>query len=201
MVLVPFELRLRQATVTIDTSHSGVYGCGVRPMVEHLESEEGVRLLLTPNQSLSWRGNVRVWALLFTLSLIIATGMALAGAWVVMPFAGIELVALAAGIYYTARSCQLREVLSISPGNLTLERGRRTKEAEWTMPRRYARIRADMPRHPFTPPKLFLCYRGQDIPLGGFLNVEDTQILLRILEGKGVSIDRRAPEPDIGFWY
>ncbi|AZT84767.1 DUF2244 domain-containing protein [Marinobacter sp. NP-4(2019)] len=170
-------------------------------MVEHLECNEGLRLLLTPNRSLSWRGNVQVWLALFTVSLVIATGMAVAGAWVVMPFAGLELIALAAGIYYTAQACQTREVLSIYTDSLTLEKGRRVKQAEWTLPRRYARVRVHMPRHPFTPAKLFLTYREQDISLGAFLNVEDTQILLRILEGKGVSIDRRAPESDIPFWH
>lgn len=170
-------------------------------MVEHLECEKGLRLLLTPNQSLSWRGNVQVWLALFTVSLVIATGMALAGAWVVMPFAGLELIAVAAGIYYTAQACQTREILSVDTDCFTLEKGRRVKQAEWTLPRRYARVRANMPRHPFTPPKLSLTYREQIIPLGAFLNVEDTQILLRILEGKGVDIDRRAPESNIGFWY
>ncbi|MEQ9547024.1 MAG: DUF2244 domain-containing protein [Marinobacter sp.] len=169
-------------------------------MIEHLECKKGLRLLLTPNQSLSWRGNVQVWLALFSVSLVIATGMALAGAWVVMPFAGLELIALAAGIYYTARACQTREILSVYPDSLTLEKGRRVKQAEWTLPRHYARVRANMPRHPFTPPKLFLSYREEHIPLGAFLNVEDTQILLRILEGKGVNIDRRAPEPNLGYW-
>ncbi|MEX2473942.1 DUF2244 domain-containing protein [Marinobacter sp.] len=170
-------------------------------MVEHLECDNGVRLLLTPNRSLTWRGNVRFWFALFAVSLMISTGMVLAGAWVIAPFAGLELIALAAGIYYTARACQSQEVFAVSADTFRLEQGRRTRQREWRFPRRYTRVRVELPRHAFTPAKLFLCHRDQDVALGAFLNVEDTQILLRILEGKGVPLDRRSPAPDIGFWY
>ncbi|MGM0766780.1 MAG: DUF2244 domain-containing protein [Pseudomonadota bacterium] len=170
-------------------------------MVEHLQCDHGVRLLLTPNRSLSWRGNVRVWLALFAVSLAISVGMVLAGAWVILPFAGLEMLALATGIYCTSRACQAREVLAITPELVTLEKGRQTKHCEWQLPRAYTRVRVDLPRHGFTPPKLFLNHRGQDVAVGGFLNVEDTQILLRILEGRGVVLDRQAPAPDMPFWY
>lgn len=170
-------------------------------MVEHLECDQGVRLLLTPNRSLSWQGNVRIWLALFVVSLVISMGMAIAGAWVIVPFAGLELMALAAGIYVTSRNCQVREVLMIGPGGITLEKGRTKKHSEWHFPGQYTRVRVRLPRHPFAPSKLFLTHREQSIPLGPFLNVEDTQILLRILEGKGVTLDRQTPSPNVSFWY
>ena len=82
-------------------------------MVERLPHPDGFRLVLTPNRSLSWHGNVRIWAALFVLSALIATGFTLMGAWVIIPFAGLELIALACGIYLTSRECQRQEVLSI----------------------------------------------------------------------------------------
>ena len=75
-------------------------------MVERLPHPDGFRLVLTPNRSLSWHGNVRIWAALFVLSALIATGFTLMGAWVIIPFAGLELIALACGIYLTSRECQ-----------------------------------------------------------------------------------------------
>lgn len=170
-------------------------------MVEHLEYDHGVRLLLTPNRSLSWQGNVRLWLALFVVSLMISTGMVMAGAWVIVPFAGLELLALATGIYLTSRACQAQEVLIISEDGLTLEKGRNTKQSEWQFPRQYTRVRVNLPRHPFAPAKLFLTHRDQKVALGPFLNVEDTQILLRILEGKGVTLDRQVRVPNVGFWY
>ncbi|MDX1800905.1 MAG: DUF2244 domain-containing protein, partial [Marinobacter sp.] len=63
-------------------------------MIRHGQHSDGVRLLLSPNCSLSWRDNVRIWIALCALSAIIVTGMVWAGAWLVFPFAGLELGAL-----------------------------------------------------------------------------------------------------------
>ena len=173
-------------------------------MVERLPHPDGfrlVRLLLTPNRSLSWQGNVRIWAALFIVSALIATGFSLAGAWVIIPFAGLELIALACGIYLTSRSCQRQEVLFISNDDIRLEKGRKRKQAEWTLPARYARLQVHSPPHPFTPAKLRLAHRDTEVSIGGFLNIEDTEKLIGMLEQKGLLIERKEPDPKIGLWF
>ncbi|MDX1635125.1 MAG: DUF2244 domain-containing protein [Marinobacter sp.] len=168
-------------------------------MVEHHRDEQGVRLLLTPNRSLSWPANVRIWLALCLLSLCIVTGMALAGAWLVIPFAGLELGALAAAFYYTARQCRKKEVLSICGDTLRLEKGINRKQAEWELPRRYTRVYISHPRHPFTPPKLRLRHRDVDISLGAFLNMQDASLLLKILETQGLQMERA--RPPLTYWF
>lgn len=170
-------------------------------MVEQIQHPDGIRLLLTPNHSLSWRGNVRIWLGLLALSTVIAGGMALAGAWVIIPFAGLELAALAAAIYLTSRACQRREVLTIDDTDIHLEKGRTQKLAQWTLPRRYARLRLNAPPHPFTPPKLELVHRDTQVSLGTFLNIEDTDALIQLLQSRGLVIERREPDPKIGLWF
>lgn len=170
-------------------------------MVEHLKHPDGIRLLLTPNHSLSWRGNVQIWLGLLAISAVIAGSMAIAGAWVIIPFAGLELAALAAGFYLTSRDCQRREVLTIDDTDIHLEKGRSRKLAEWTLPKRYARVRLNAPRHPFTPPRLELIHRETNVSLGNFLNIEDTDILIRLLESRGMAIERRQPGPQAGLWF
>jgi uncharacterized membrane protein len=165
-------------------------------MIEQLESDDDRRFLLTPNRSMSWQGNMRIWMALFVLSALIVTGFTLIGAWVVLPFAGLELAALAAGFYHTSRQCQKQEVLILGQDDIRLEKGIKRKEAEWEMPRQYTRVWQEEARHPFTPPKLHLQFRNEEVSLGGFLNIEDTQALLAILQQYGVLIQRRKkPEP------
>jgi uncharacterized membrane protein len=166
-------------------------------MVEQFPSDDkGAHYRLTPNQSMSWRGNVRIWLALLALSALIVTGFSLVGAWVILPFAGLELAALAAGFYYTSRQCQRQEVLVLGPDLIRLEKGMKRKEAEWEMPRQYTRVWQDEPRHPFTPSKLHLQFRDQEIPLGAFLNLDDTRALLAILQRYGILIQKRKkPEP------
>ena len=169
-------------------------------MIEQLPSDdEAKRYLLTPNRSLSWQGNVRVWLGLLALSAVIVTGFSLVGAWVILPFAGLELAALAAGFYYTSRECQRQEVLVLGPGLIRLEKGMKRKHAEWEMPRQYSRIWQNEQHHPFTPPKLHLQFRNEEVSLGSFLNMDDTDALLVILQRSGITIQKRKkPEPS---WF
>ncbi|MDX1756156.1 MAG: DUF2244 domain-containing protein [Marinobacter sp.] len=170
-------------------------------MVQQLPGRQETRLLLAPNHSLSWRGNVRTWCALALLSLIVATGMALIGAWVVLPLAGLELLALAAAIYATAHACQRQEVLTISGDDLRLEKGHRDKQAEWSLPRLYTRLVLSPGSHPESPPKLYLEHRDTTLALGDFLNRADTETLIAILERQGIRTERRAPQPTFWFWY
>jgi uncharacterized membrane protein len=166
-------------------------------MVEQLPSEnDGARYLLTPNRSMSWQGNARIWMALFALTAVIVTGFSLVGAWGILPFAGLELAALAAGFYYTSRKCQKQEVLVLGPDHIRLEKGMKRKEAEWEMPRQYTRLWRNEARHPFTPSKLYLQFRDEEISVGSFLNMDDTQALLAILQQYGITIQKRKkPEP------
>lgn len=170
-------------------------------MVERLPDPDGFRLLLTPNRSLSWHGNVRIWIGLFVISAMIAAGFTLIGAWVIIPFAGLELVALACGIYVTSRECQRQEVLSIDNDDIHLEKGRKRKQAEWKFPTRYARFRIHSPPHPFTPARLSLAHRDTEVSIGQFLNIEDTEKLIGMLESRGLLIERKEPDPEIGLWF
>jgi uncharacterized membrane protein len=51
------------------------------------------------NRSLSPVGRLVFLALIFSNILIIAAGLALAGAWLILPFAGVEMAALAIAFY------------------------------------------------------------------------------------------------------
>jgi Integral membrane protein len=122
-------------------------------MIERIENDNGTSLVLTPNRSLSWQGNLILWCAFTVLVLVIATGMALAGAWVVLPFAGLELLGLLAGLYYTSRQCHQQEVLHITPETVRLEKGLYQKECEWEMPRQWVRLYLTMPIRGWKPPQ------------------------------------------------
>jgi uncharacterized membrane protein len=55
------------------------------------------------NRSLSPAGRLVFLALIFSNIVIVAAGFALMGAWLVTPFAGLEIVALAVAFYLDAR--------------------------------------------------------------------------------------------------
>lgn len=57
-------------------------------------------LLAKPNSSLSPRGMIQVMGLIAGVSLLVAVGFSIAGAWLVLPFAGLELAVLGFAFYY-----------------------------------------------------------------------------------------------------
>ncbi|MCG8517802.1 MAG: DUF2244 domain-containing protein [Pseudomonadales bacterium] len=161
-------------------------------MVQFLESRQGIRLLLTPNRSLSWRGNVIIWCLLCLPVLAATLALTLAGAWMVLPFAGLELGALAAGLYCTSRDCHRKEVLTIDRDLVRLEKGHSHRQCQWEWPARYTRV-CQQTSNRLLPanPRLYLQHRDTRILLAGFLNPSDVDRLLVILAGAGLTIDRR----------
>ena len=167
-------------------------------MVEYLEHDEGRALRLTPNRSLSWEGNILFFALIAMVTLMVAVGWSLAGAWMILPFAGLELVVVAYGLYYTSRQCYRQEVLVLTNDTVRLEKGVNQKESEWSMPRGWARVIMEMPRHGFAPPRLMLAYHDTRVPLARFLNPRDLETFVEFLENAGIRVERHHPA---GVWW
>lgn len=161
-------------------------------MIKEEQQPEHLKLLMSPNRSMSWQGNVRILASLFALSGLIISAMLYVGAWPVVPFAGLELIAVTAALYYTALRCRQQEVLIIESDALRLEKGIYKLESQWELPRRYTRLVMTEPAHPWTPPALHLRHRETEVPLAPFLNVDDNARLVQALQRQGITIERRA---------
>ncbi|XOZ34474.1 DUF2244 domain-containing protein [Halomonadaceae bacterium KBTZ08] len=162
-------------------------------MLEYLDHEEGRALRLTPNRSLSWYGNIAFFGLIAVVTLIVAIGWSLAGAWMILPFAGLELAVVAYGLYYTSRQCHRQEVLVVTADTVRLEKGINRKESEWSVPRYWVRVIMEMPRHGFEVPRLVLAYHDTRVPVARFLNPEDLQEFMAFLEASGIRIERHYP--------
>jgi uncharacterized membrane protein len=81
------------------------------------EQANGSSLLLKRNCSISPGGMLRVFGLLALASLGIAMGFALAGAWLILPFAGLEVLALGAAFLVHARHATDFERIEVSTGS------------------------------------------------------------------------------------
>jgi len=78
-------------------------------------------ILLQPNQSLSFSGNLWVFVSLVAVSLGISLAFALAGAWMILPFAGLEVLLLAALFGYVYLESTRREVIRINGERVQLD--------------------------------------------------------------------------------
>lgn len=112
-----------------------------------------------------------------TVSMTVAIGLALQGFWPILPFAGAELLALAAALYCVAVRGTASEVVSVQAYTIEVEKGRRKLEQRWEFPRAWAQIRLVRPRVAWYPSRLVICSHGRQVELGGFLNEDERRRL------------------------
>lgn len=83
--------------------------------------DEGFDLLLKRNCSISPAGLLCAYAVIAVATAMIALFFAVMGAWVVVPFAGLELVLLGVAFLWNARHAADYERIALGPRRLTVE--------------------------------------------------------------------------------
>ncbi len=135
-------------------------------------------ILLRADSSLSWRGNMRFLIVLTILSLSIASGFLALGLWPVLPFAVLEMGILCACLYHRVRQCHRQEIITLSVGDLILERGFQRRETIVSLSRQAVKVLIARGT-PMRLPKVLLSSDGWQLPLGDFLNQQDSDVLIK----------------------
>jgi uncharacterized membrane protein len=90
-------------------------------------------LVLKRNCSMSPKALAGVFAALALVVLLIGAGFALVGAWLVLPFAGLEVLLLAGAYVAYGRHAADYERLEIAPGDLTVELAQANRVARYRL--------------------------------------------------------------------
>jgi uncharacterized membrane protein len=85
-------------------------------------STSDFEVVLKPNCSLTPKGRVIAVGIAACFSFLVALGFALIGAWLVLPFAGLEVLGVAYAFYYIHSHAQDYESLVISGDKLAIEK-------------------------------------------------------------------------------
>lgn len=154
----------------------------------------GERLIvLQPDSSASWAINKRVLYGMTIFSLAIAGAFAAVGAWVVLPFAGLEMLALGSALYWVSWKQQYRHVLHFRDGRLLIEKGVYYPKRQWHWHCSASRILVGEAAHFLDPLRISLCCGGETVPIGDFLGREDSHALLRFLKEQGLRVGQYGP--------
>lgn len=151
-------------------------------------SDEERLIIVQPNRSASWRANQMLIALFAVWGCILATVFLHIGAWPVLPFVGLEIAALAAGLYYVSWKLQQRHVLRLAVDGLVVEKGIYHPRRTWRFPRQGLSVSVEVQSHPWDPLKIFLCSPAEQIAFGEFLNRDDSKKLLSLLRQQGLAV-------------
>lgn len=130
---------------------------------------DGVRFTVRPNCALSWRATKWLFAF-FALCLGAVTAyFAALGAWLVLPFAGLELLVLGLGLYLSSLAGHRREVIQVDGLVLRVLRGGRQLEEVAALPRQWGRIQLTRDPRGWYPSRLVLTGGGCRIEVGACL--------------------------------
>jgi uncharacterized membrane protein len=147
-------------------------------------SGNALTIVAQPNHSSTWRANKLALLAIAVPSLGAAVGMAAAGAWPVLPFAGLEMAALGSALYYVNWKLQYRQVITLSDDTVRVEKGHYVPKRSWQLQRAGAALAVTPERHPWESPRLCLYSAELTVPIGEFLNREECLSLLRLLRGE-----------------
>ncbi len=142
------------------------------------DTAEDERLFdLRPNAGVYWRQTLVIFLMLSVVCLGVATAFAFAGFWPILPFAGLEVVALGAALYVSARRGDYREVIRVGPERIRIEKGRRTPEQTWDFSRAWSTV--ELQRSPLRlhPARLLIRSGGDQVECGAFLTDEERESL------------------------
>ncbi len=129
--------------------------------------------VIQAQRSLSWRGNLHFLGAMATVSMAVAGMAAWMGAWPVIPFAGLEIVALGVCIYLCARRGEEREVVTIHDQIVEVQRGIHAPRETESLPRGWTRVCLEEGEAgEWGSTRLSLRAHGRDVTLGASLNNE-----------------------------
>ena len=140
------------------------------------------RILIRPNQSISWKsGLVFVLVIAFTC-LSIGLGFAYVGATLILPFAGLEVIFVGICTYLVLNKTSQQEVITLSKDKLIIEKGAYRLKKVWEYFRLWSYITVERPQHPWYPAHIVVTSKGERVPLGDFLTEQEKEELVSSLE-------------------
>jgi uncharacterized membrane protein len=110
------------------------------------DGNAGFSLTLKRNCSISPAGLAGVFAALACVVVAIGAGFAFVGAWLVLPFAGLEVLLLGSAYVVYARRAADYERIELDSGRLTVEVGQAQKTSRYEMDACRARVRLEEER-------------------------------------------------------
>ena len=168
------------------------------------QGDGGYRFVIRPNCALSWRATK--YLLWFFAACFTAVGAYFAslGAWLVLPFAGLELVVLVGGFYLSAIAAHTREVIEIDGPVLRIMRGGRQLEEVASFPANWTRVSLLRDPRGWYPSRLLLRCHGRRLEIATkIVDAEREELAMALKEWLGFAFsgdaEARSDDPRSGF--
>jgi uncharacterized membrane protein len=159
-------------------------------MVKITQQPHATIITLTPNRSATWRETKWMIWFMVIIVFIIAGGWTLVGAWIILPFAGLDVGLFA---YFMSRVCRqgfAQQIITITDDIVVIEEGIRRREVARTYDRNQLSFEVCETERDWHLPDVVLCLNDYRLNLGEFLNLDDRMVLKETLENIGMPLSR-----------
>ncbi|MFK7885737.1 MAG: DUF2244 domain-containing protein [Gammaproteobacteria bacterium] len=136
---------------------------------------------ITPNLSMTPVGALWFYASVVVGTLIVSGGVAMAGFWPVLPFAGLELALLGGVLYVIQRRGRYKEVLRVDDQQIVIEKGEIEVAERVEFARHWASVEMTGAPRPEVPSVLAISGHGKRCIVGQCLTEDERKSLARRL--------------------
>ena len=150
--------------------------------IENNTEKNTYRILLRPNQSTDWKTSIIFISIIAITCLAIGIGFAFAGATMILPFAGLEVIFVGVCVYLVMKKTYKQEVITLTQETLKIEKGEGKIDQVWEYFRMWSFVSVERPQHPWYPAHIVVTSKGERVPIGDFLNEDEKEELVSNLE-------------------
>jgi uncharacterized membrane protein len=137
--------------------------------------------IISGNNSLSFRDSVIFISLISFISLSIAIGFSYKGYWVILPFAGVEMILLAVMLLYCCHNNSMCEKIQIFEDKVNISSKYRKNKGFFEVNKYWSSIVLSKPKLRGHPHRLFIRYKGREMEIGVMLEDKERLKLAAML--------------------
>lgn len=134
-------------------------------------------IMVMPNRAMPWQHIMMIYLLISGVTISIAFGFFTQGLTLILPFAGLELLALGVVLYISAWRSNIKEVVNVAEEKIRIEIGRNGPEKTYELDKTWAKVVLERSWNNWYPSRLLLRSHGRQIEIGKFLNEQERQCL------------------------
>ena len=147
-------------------------------------------ITLSPNQSASWRETKIIIAIMIIVVMCIGIGWTIAGAWMILPFAGLEVGLFAYLMHRVCRQGFAQQIITITQDWVLIESGIQRREVARSYNRNLLSFELKETERDWHLPDIVVCLENYRLSIGEFLNQDDRMRLKDALQNAGLPLSR-----------
>ena len=146
--------------------------------------------IISGNHSISYTGSLIFIIIVSFISLAIALGFLFQGYWIILPFAGLEMIFLAVMLLYCCHNNSMYEKIQIYEDKVNISSKYRKNKGFFEVNKYWASIVLNKPKLKGHPHRLFVRYKGREMEVGVMLEDKERLELAAMLNAsfkKGIN--------------